>query len=87
MRVLPGGLRLLACAGLVATLAACGQKGDLYLPTGEQTEKKKKALSGQLRELPLIAAASAEHANFDTPRRGKVALDNGSTGAGGAHVG
>lgn len=28
-------MRLVLAAGVVATLAACGQKGPLFLPTGE----------------------------------------------------
>jgi predicted small lipoprotein YifL len=63
MRIMVIGLRCLIWVGLVLSITACGQKGDLYFPADQQTEKKKKVLLDQPSDVRLASS------NLDDARR------------------
>jgi predicted small lipoprotein YifL len=49
--------RVVLAAGVVAMLAACGQKGPLFIPTGQGTSAR--ATLPETLSLPIVPAAPA----------------------------
>ena len=65
--VSPSARRCALAASAVALLAACGQKGPLYLPSGENAQGRA-TLPATLQPAPSTAVVPA--ASASTPRTG-----------------